>query len=220
MQLQDQETEEVGLAMGKKGERGAIILAGGDGKRLGRPKPFLELAGETLIGRIIELLCPLFPSITVVADRVDCFKHLPVHLTSDLLDQYQKTPLRGIHAGLSLLPLPYQFVTACDMPFLNRGLIEYMSRFAPDYDVVVPRIGFHYQPLHAFYSRNCREIIAAELSQGSRKVTNFFSRVRVKEINEAEISRFDPQQNSFFNINTRSDHAAALGLLRNLSRSS
>ncbi len=196
---------------------GAIILAGGDSKRLGRPKPFLELAGKTLIDRVIELLAPLFPSLTVVADRMEVFKHLPVYLTADLLFQYQKTPLRGIHAGLSLHSLPYQFVTACDMPFLNRELIAYMAGFAPDYDVVVPRIGHHYQPLHAFYSRHCRGVIADELLRGNRKVISFFHRVRVKEIVESEINRFDSQHYSFFNINTGEDYTAALGLLNTLS---
>ena len=199
--------------MRKKVEQGAIVLAGGDSKRLGRSKPFLELGGQTLIERMIALLEPLFPAITVVAERIDFFAHLPVYRTTDLLSTDQKTPLRGIHAGLSLLPLPYQFVTACDMPFLNRELIEYMAGFAPFYDVVVPRIGCHYQPLHAFYSRDCREVIAAQLSRGSRKVISFFPLVRVKEIGEAEINRIDPQQHSFFNINTRSDYASALSLL-------
>ncbi len=106
------------------------------------------------------------------------------------------------------------------MPFLNRELIEYMAGFAPHYDVVVPRIGPHYQPLHAFYSRNCRKFIADQLLRGSCKAISFFPLVRVKEIGEAEINRFDPQQRSFFNLNTWDDHAAALDLLSARSRPS
>lgn len=196
---------------------GAIILAGGDSKRLGRPKAFLELDGVTLIERAVALLQTIFNSLTVVTDRRELFSHLPVYLTADLLAGSEKTPLRGIHAGLSLLPLPHQFVVACDMPFLNTNLIQYMAGLAPGYDVVVPRIGPHYQPLHAFYSRRCREVIAEQLSRGDCKVARFYPRVRVLEVGEAEITRYDPLQKSFFNINAWDDYHEAHRILNTRS---
>jgi len=98
---------------------GAIILAGGDSSRFGFPKPLLELDGMPLIEIIVRRLSYLFEQVTVVTDRQDLFTSLPVKLTGDLLTGYEKSPLRGIHAGLSVSELPYQFVVACDMPFIN-----------------------------------------------------------------------------------------------------
>ena len=117
---------------------GAIILAGGDSSRFGFPKPLLELDGMPLIEIIVRRLSYLFEQVTVVTDRQDLFTSLPVKLTGDLLTGYEKSPLRGIHAGLSVSELPYQFVVACDMPFINPNLIRYMAGFASQYDVVVP----------------------------------------------------------------------------------
>ncbi|WP_461369787.1 molybdenum cofactor guanylyltransferase [Candidatus Darwinibacter acetoxidans] len=197
---------------------GAIILAGGDSSRLGYPKPLLELEGIPLIEIMIRRLSLLFEQITVVTDREDLFAGLPVKLTGDLLTGHVKSPLRGIHAGLSLSGLPYQFVAACDMPFINLELVRYMAAFAPQYDVVVPRIGGYYQPLHAFYSRSCLDPIRKQIERGEFKVTAFYDKIRVRHIGYSEIACFDPGQCSFFNVNTWADYREAQKLLPELKR--
>jgi molybdenum cofactor guanylyltransferase len=193
--------------------KGAIILAGGDSKRLGQPKALLDFHGQTLIELVVNRLSAAFEQLTVVTDRPDLYSHLPVILTGDLLTERQKSPLRGIHAGLSASGLPYQFVAACDMPFLNLRLIDYMSGFAHQYDAVVPRIDSYFQPLHAFYSRNCIDIIERQVRKGFYKVTDFYANLKIRFISADEIIRFDPDQESFININTWDDYNCALKLV-------
>ncbi len=194
----------------KNESRGAVILAGGDSKRLGEPKALLDFEGRSLIELMISRLGRYFDQLTVVTDRPDLYSNLPVRLTGDLLKDEQKSPLRGIHAGLSVSNLPYQFVAACDMPFLNLELIKYMEEFAPDFDAVVPRIGEYYQPLHAYYNRSCIKIIEEQVSLGRYKVTDFYDHLKIRFIGLKEILRVDPDQESFININTRSDYELAL----------
>lgn len=190
--------------------RGAIILAGGDSKRLGQPKALLDFNGRPLIEVIVNRLNTYFHEITVVTDRPEVFSGLPVQFASDLLTAQQKSPLRGIHAGLKASDLPYQFVAACDMPFLNLELINYMVQFTSEYDAVVPCIGNYYQPLHSFYSRNCIDIIDKQVQRGLYKVTDFYSNLKVRFINDREIMQYDPDQESFININTWPDYERAL----------
>jgi len=190
--------------------RGAIILAGGDSKRLGSPKALLKFQDCSLVELIIRRLGEYFDQLTLITDRADLYDHLPVKITGDIIKTDKKSPLRGIHAGLSSSPLPYQFVAACDMPFLNLDLISYMEKHAKDYDAVVPRIGDYFQPLHAYYSRTCLEVIERQVNKGRYKVTDFYSQLHVKYIGEDEIVRFDPQQLSFININRWSDYETAL----------
>ncbi|HOB86525.1 MAG TPA: molybdenum cofactor guanylyltransferase [Bacillota bacterium] len=194
-------------------DRGVIILAGGDSKRLGCPKPILPLAGVPLIKRIIHRLESYFNVITVITDRRELFQGLPVKIGGDLLIGYKKSPLRGIHAGLTMSPLPYQFVIACDMPFVNLELVKRMAVYAPHYDVVVPRINDQYEPLHAYYSRDCAQVIEKALAAGSFKVIDFYSRLKVKEIGLEEILSVDPRRESFFNINTWEDYQRAENML-------
>lgn len=199
--------------MNSKRLGGAIILAGGESSRLGFPKPLLKLNGVPLIEIIVSRLSLLFEEITAVTDREDLFAGLPVKLTGDLLTGCEKSPLRGIHAGLSVSRLPYQFVVACDMPFINLDLVRYMAGFAPDYEAVVPRIGHYYQPLHAFYNRSSRGSIKTYLEEGRCKVIDYYDTIRMRPVGYSEVARFDPGQRSFFNINTWDDYHAAQQML-------
>ncbi len=194
----------------KNEHHGAVILAGGDSKRLGQAKALLDFQGRTLIELMVTCLVEYFDQITVVTDKPDLYHHLPVKLTSDIIVNEKKSPLRGIHAGLSVSELPHQFFTACDMPFLNLELIDYMSGFALKYDAVVPCIGEYFQPLHAFYSRTCIDVIENQFMKGHFKVADFYEHIRVKYIGLDEILRFDPAQESFININRWSDYEYAL----------
>lgn len=191
-------------------QRGATILAGGDSKRLGSPKALLKFQDCSLIELIVRRLGEYFDQLILVTDRADLYDHLPVKITNDIIKADEKSPLRGIHAGLSSSSLPHQFVAACDMPFLNLDLISYMEKYAKDYDAVVPRIGNYFQPLHAYYSQNCIEVIERQVHSSRYKVTDFYNQLHVKYVGESEIERFDPQQHSFININRWSDYETAL----------
>lgn len=190
--------------------KGAIILAGGDSKRLGSPKALLKFQGCSLIELIVRRLGEYFDQLTLITDRPDLYDQLPVKITGDIIKTDKKSPLRGIHAGLSSSLLPYQFTAACDMPFLNLDLISYMEKYADEYDAVVPRVGDYFQPLHAYYSRTCIEVIERQVDKGLYKVTDFYNLLNIKYIGEEEIENFDPQQLSFININRWSDYETAL----------
>ncbi|NMA92595.1 MAG: molybdenum cofactor guanylyltransferase [Firmicutes bacterium] len=193
----------------KLSQKGAIVLAGGASSRMGQPKTLLKLGGVTLVERVVRLLQPHFHHVTLVTNDDHVFGHLPVAIVRDRLTGGAKNPLRGIHAGLMATGLPYQFVVACDMPFLNLDFINFMGRYAADYDVVVPRTDSYYQPLHAYYSRSCLKVMERQILSRNFKVTGFYDRLNVKTIGLKEIRRFDPHQDSFFNINTWDDYKHA-----------
>ena len=195
---------------GIQADRGVIILAGGDSKRLGQPKALLDFEGLSLIERMVQKLEKLFNRITLVTDRPELYRGLPVKITGDLIADQFKSPLRGIHAGLSVSDLPYQFVAACDMPYLNLDLIDFMEGFTSGYDAVVPRIGSYYQPLHAYYSRSCIGVIEKQIELGSYKIIDFYAKINAHYLGQAEIEKFDPEQRSFININTWDDYHQAM----------
>jgi len=113
--------------------------------------------------------------------------------------------LVGIYTGLTASDSFYNLVVACDMPFLNRGLLQYMIQIADSFDVVVPRLGNMVEPLHAVYSKNCLAPAESLLKQGNLSVYQLFPLVKVRYVEAEEIDRFDPQHLSFFNINTEAD---------------
>jgi molybdopterin-guanine dinucleotide biosynthesis protein A len=183
----------------------AIVLAGGQSKRLGRDKALLEVEGQPLLARTVLRLAALSDDLLIVAGDPGRYKPLalPARLVSD--ERPGTGSLMGIYSGLHAARHPYALVVACDMPFLNLALLRYMLPLADGYDVVIPRLGGLYEPLHAIYSKSCLAHMSRLLEGGRRQIIAFFDQVQVRYVDEGEIDRFDPQHLSFVNVNTLDD---------------
>ena len=190
---------------------GSIVLAGGRGLRLGHDKALETVSNRSLLQRVVSYLSFLNSDIIIVTAAnqvlphfVDCPKLKVVTDTNP-----GKGPLGGIYTGLAASGSFYNLVVACDMPFLNRALLDYMMRVSPGFDLVVPRLGDMVEPLHAVYAKGCLAPIESLLKQGNLSIRELFALVRVRYVEAEEINRFDPEHLSFFNVNTEADLAKA-----------
>jgi len=186
---------------------GSIVLAGGKGLRLGHEKALETVGNKSLIGWVVSSLS-FFKSdlviVTAAKQFIPQFNDYPkLRIVNDAYPG--KGPLGGIYTGLTASDSFYNLVVACDMPFLNRNLLDYMIRIAADFDMVVPRLGDMVEPLHAVYAKSCLTPIERLLKQGNLSVRELFNLVRVKYVETTEIDKFDPKHLSFFNINTEAD---------------
>ena len=113
--------------------------------------------------------------------------------------------MAGIFTALSAASYPHILIVACDMPLLNRPLLQHLISLKNTADIIVPRWGKYPEPLHAVYARTCSPAIEKYLKAGKLKITGFFADVSVRFIDQEEIERFDPLGQSFTNINTPQD---------------
>lgn len=190
-----------------------IILAGGRSSRIGTDKAYLNFEGKPLLHRIVDVLDPVAEQIIIVGKQK--FRQRDAYLaarevvvTEDLYPG--KGPLVGIYSGLAAAKYDYGLVVACDMPFLNPGLLRFMFRAAEGYDGAVIYDGQHYEPLHAVYAKSCLAAIHQAIRQGERKVTSFFGACNLRIIGPREIEAYDCQYLSFYNINTKENYRQAL----------
>ena len=190
-----------------------IILAGGKGKRLGgMDKALRGLDGKSLLERVIERIQPLFSRLILVTNTPELYSSFPGKVVTDL--QAHRGPLGGIEAGLLATEDMVNFVTGCDMPFLNQRLIRWMQAYTRDYDIVIPRLGSYIEPLHAFYGRRALPLIQGLLGKGNYKLSNLLTApLRVYYLNEGQVRELDPEGLSFFNINTPADLARAAKII-------
>ncbi len=186
-----------------------IILAGGKSRRMGKDKIFLPFPDRPLLEVMVDKLSSLFPQLLIIT-------HLPVNfqekdkikVAPDILPN--KGPLGGIYTGLLYSRSEYNFIVACDLPFLQERLVRKIIEASEGYDVILPEWGGRLQPLCAVYSRNCISPIEKELRQNNLKITSFFSLVKVRVIEEEEVLKWDPEGISFLNINTPEDYRRAI----------
>lgn len=188
----------------------AIVLAGGKATRMGgRNKAFLKVDGKPIIENLLDKFKGLFDDILIVANDPAPFNQLPISkgqntkIVSDIIPE--KGPLGGIYTGLVTSRAKFNFVIACDMPFIDIGLIRYMYEKSDGYDVVVPKVGDRYEPLFAIYSKRCAEHIKRLIDEGALKVRAFFPKVKVREILREEIVRFITPEKIFTNLNRPED---------------
>jgi molybdenum cofactor guanylyltransferase len=186
----------------------AIVLAGGKSSRMGRPKALLPFDGEPLIVHIVSALQRLFPEIVVVAAPGQDLPSMPATLVRD--DVAYQGPVGGICYGLRAAGSDAAFVTSCDSAFLNLELVSYLVDQLPNHDVVVPHWEGRFQPLHAVYRRDVLPLLDAQLLRGELRPVFLFDKVRTRTIEADEITRFDPEGLSFFNMNSPEDYGEAL----------
>ncbi len=185
----------------------AVILAGGESRRMGRDKAFLPLFGRPVIEWILGTLRPLFRRIIIVANRPQLYSGYGAEVMRDALDI--RGPLTGIYTALSVSEGGYNFVFGCDMPFLNPGLISYMQRQADGFDAVVPMVRGLAEPLHTIYHKRLAHVIKDRLMRGERRIQSIFDAADVRYITEEEIDRIDPEKRSFVNLNTPEEYKEA-----------
>ncbi len=181
-----------------------VILAGGMGRRLGQSKTQVQVEGQALIKRVLEALRPLFDELLIIGgDQSQAVHDSGVKRLTDVIPK--KGSLGGIYSGLCYTAASRIFCFACDMPFLDAGLIKHMINNAASQDVLIPQFDGELHPLHAIYSQACREPITQQLDMDELKIINFFSRVKVNYVTAEEIRRLNPGGYCLFNINTRQD---------------
>ena len=184
-----------------------IILAGGKSLRLGHDKITEKVGNTTLLGKVISGIDSLSKDIIIVTAEERNFKEFAdnpkVKTVSDIFPG--RGSLGGIYTGLVKSESFHNLVIAADMPFLNGGLLTYMTEVADGFDFIIPRIGTFFEPLHSIYSKNCISPIETMIKKNRRIIIELFDFVRVRYVEAEEIDRFDPEHLSFFNINTIKD---------------
>ena len=182
----------------------AIILAGGKNTRMqGQDKAFLEIKGKAITEILIEKFRPLASDIIVVTNSPRKYKNLNVKLVKD--ECPDKGPLMGICSGLKASSSGYNFITACDTPFIKESLIRFMMQNADGWDIMIPVAGDKFHPLCGVYSKNCISVMEETLEQGNLRIRDIFPRLKTRFISEKEIADFDKGFLSFMNINTMED---------------
>ncbi len=177
-----------------------IILCGGKSVRMGENKAFIHIEGVPIIKRIYDLFKGLFHEVIIVTNQKDLFSDFDSKIYSDLIPG--KGAIGGLYTGIFFASFQHSFCVACDMPFINKSVVQYLIENIDDADVVIPRTKDGLEPLHAIYSKNCVKPIRRMIDEGKSKIVDIYDQVKVKIVDEKDFFRYDPGGESFINVNT------------------
>ncbi|MCX6026162.1 MAG: molybdenum cofactor guanylyltransferase [Chloroflexi bacterium] len=192
-----------------------VILAGGRATRMGTNKCVTPLAGKPVLAYVLNELSSHAAETLLITNDPAPYASFGLPVYPD--DVPGAGPLGGLATALRRASQPLIVLTACDMPFIRWGLVEYLLSLAGSAQVVLPRVRGEAEPLLAVYSRTCLPAVEHALSAGERRMVSFLSAVRVREVAEEDLLAVDPTGMTFFNLNTPDDVTRAEKMVREVT---
>lgn len=184
-----------------------VILAGGENIRMPVLKAFIEVNGEKVIERNLKIMRQLFKETFIVTNQPELYFYLETPLLGDVYNV--RGPMTGVFTSLLNSSSKWVFISACDMPFIDKELIKYMASKRDNYDAVLPTTpikGGHFaEPLFAFYSKRLMASMERVLFTDKKGMKDFLMDKRVKYIHTEEIKKSDVKTMFFINLNTPAD---------------
>ncbi len=191
----------------------AVVLCGGESRRMGVPKAWLPFGPERLLQRVVRLVGAVARPIVVVAAPGQELPELPADVPIVRDPIAGRGPLQGLAAGLAALPNPNELVyaTGTDVPFLEPRWIIRLAELIGDHDLAMPDIGGEYHPLAALYRKAAvLPVIEGMLNQDHLKLKAIIERVRARVVDEREMLPVDPRLGTLRNLNHPEDYERAL----------
>jgi molybdopterin-guanine dinucleotide biosynthesis protein A len=170
---------------------------------MGADKALLELAGQTLLQRTLELARAVSEDVRIVGARGNFGAFAPV-----VEDKYlNRGPLGGIHAALASTSSDLNLILAVDLPFLEKRFLLHLLAEARTSGAVVtvPRAADGLQPLCAVYRREFAALAEQALAAGRNKIDTLYALTTVRIIEEDELARFAFSPAMFDNLNTQEE---------------
>ena len=155
-----------------------LVLAGGEGRRMGRTKAWLEVGETTLLGWVIDRLAPIFSEVVVsFAEPEQVRELMPYRIVFDR--KPSAGPLAGLEAGLGAAKNDVTFAVACDMPYVTLQVAEMAVAASAGCDAAIPRIAGRPEPTCAAYRRSALARITAALDAGQYKASDLAEQLEV-----------------------------------------
>jgi molybdopterin-guanine dinucleotide biosynthesis protein A len=186
------------VARGHEAAVGAV-LAGGLGRRMGRPKAMAELAGRPLIAHPIAAVEAAGLEPVVVAKPDSELPELDCKVVREPAEPVH--PLTGIVAALRTAAGPI-VVLGCDMPFVPAELVRWLAELPAS--PAVARAGGRLQPLLARYGTELEPPFAATLDD-PMPLTEAVVALDPRIVGEDELRRFGDPERIAFNVNSPED---------------
>lgn len=194
-----------------RGHASAIVLNGGQSRRMGRDKGSLPFGRESLLERVVRVVSAVTDQVVVVGGGFATFPG-DVRFLAD--ETEAKGPLAGLMTGLGAVSSPRSLCVSCDLPLLTPAVLERLLSLAVDADACVPRIQGLAMPTCAVYAARVAPIARQRLASGDRSMRGLLTELTVRWVEEEELRDVDPELESFCDCDTPEQYANALARLR------
>jgi molybdenum cofactor guanylyltransferase len=147
-----------------------LILAGGEGRRIGGGKPRRLLGGLTLLERAIEQAKRWSDRVAIAARSLEQVEEVGVPILLD--PPGLEGPLGGLACALRL-ERPVVLTIACDMPFLPDDLPDGLATALPGHGAALAASGGHVHPVCGLWRADKLVQVRDYAASGRRSLIGF-----------------------------------------------
>jgi molybdopterin-guanine dinucleotide biosynthesis protein A len=141
----------------------AVLLAGGESRRMGKDKATLLFHGKPLWEIQLELLQKLEPTEIFVSARTDpVWRPADVQFVAD--DLPSCGPLSGLAASLTRMRTQHLLALAIDMPFMTEEYLMFLCNQIEPGRGVIAKIEDRFEPLATIYPQQALANFQSTLS--------------------------------------------------------
>ncbi len=191
-----------------KDEIAVVILAGGQGHRIGGAKPQKALAGERLIERAVRLARGYSEPVAVAVRDAQQVAPIDADLISD---SPIEGPLGGLASALRFAQSeqrPLLLAIPADMPFLPPDLLDRLADAIGSHACAVASSGGHAHPVCSLWRVDALSRLQDYVESGRRSLRGF-----AETIGHAVVDWPAEPADPFFNVNSIENLAEAERLL-------
>jgi molybdopterin-guanine dinucleotide biosynthesis protein A len=167
-----------------------------------------KLDQKPMLENIIEKLEPFFNKIYIIGNEKQELKGIKgeIEYLADKIPD--KGPLGGLYTGLSETDSQFNYLQACDMPFICEDYLNFMQDYInkdSKYEAYIPEKEGYLEPFVGIYNKNIKEDILKLIKKDQLNFDYLFNKINIKRIPEEEIEKVADTKRIFFNINRKED---------------
>lgn len=182
----------------------AVILSGGQSRRMGRDKALLEFGGKPMLRHLVELYRPWFDGVYVSVNQAGRFDTAGA---GEIVDRRPGIgPLAALESIFLETDAEIAFLTATDLPFGDPETARQLAEGCREHDACLLSPD---EPLFAAYRRSCLEAVTRSLDDDNRRLRRL-----VRTLDWVTLECDEEKKNRILtNVNDPEEYRRALSML-------
>lgn len=180
----------------------AIILAGGQSKRMGQDKALLMPQGTPLLQQVIQVAGQCAEEVYVVTPWPERYQAIIANQCKFIQETDPDGPLVALSQGLAQVKTDWVLVLACDLPWLQVEVLQsWVAQLVEVQEEVIaclPKDARGWQPLCGFYRQRSLPLLQEYIQQGGRSFQSWLPQYPVEVLPVRDLKML-------FNCNTPAD---------------
>lgn len=186
----------------------AVILAGGESRRMQRDKMELQFKTGSFLESAVKRFSECFDQVYISV--ADPGKYPDIKAKRLVDEQTGCGPIAGLHSALKNTEAEGIFLVAADLPYADPRAAKRIIELAGSSDIcVMADNASRYEPLFGYYKKTLLPHVEAALQAGDYKIAALFDKASLRIVTKSELGSLW-NENLLLNINYPEDYERLL----------